>query len=187
MPLTTLDPQTALIVIDLQKGIVSSSFIHAIDDVVKRSRALIETFRTQGLPVVLVNVAGGAPGRTEQPPRQKILPEGWTDLIPELGHQPSDIVVTKRTWGAFANTDLEFRLKAKGITQVVITGVATGTGVEATARQAYEQGFNVTLAIDAMTDLRPEAHEYSLRHVFPRLGETGSTQDVLDLLAKRSA
>jgi nicotinamidase-related amidase len=48
-------------------------------------------------------------------------------------------------------------------------------------------GFNVTLATDAMTDVRPEAHEYSLKHVFPRLGETGSTQDVLDLLAKRSA
>jgi nicotinamidase-related amidase len=73
------------------------------------------------------------------------------------------------------------------VTQVVLAGVATGTGVEATARQAYEAGFNVTLAVDAMTDVRPEAHEYSLRHVFPRLGETGSTQDVLDLLAKRSA
>jgi nicotinamidase-related amidase len=187
VPLTTLDPQTALIIVDLQKGIVSSPFIHPIDDVLKRSRALIDTFRTQGLPVVLVNVAGGAPGRTQQPPRQRMLPEGWTDLIPELGHQPSDIVVTKRTWGAFASTDLEAQLKAKGVTQVVITGVATGTGVEATARQAYEQGFNVTLAIDAMTDLRPEAHEYSVTNVFPRLGETGSTQDVLDLLAKRSA
>jgi nicotinamidase-related amidase len=187
VPLTTLDPQTALIVIDLQKGIVSSTFIHNIDDVVKRSRALIDAFRTLGLPVVLVNVAGGAPGRTEQPPRQRILIEGWTDLIPELGYQPSDVVVTKRTWGAFAGTDLEAQLKAKGVTQVVITGVATGTGVEATARQAYEAGFNVTLAIDAMTDVRPEAHEYSLKNVFPRLGETGSTQDVLDLLAKRSA
>lgn len=73
------------------------------------------------------------------------------------------------------------------MTQVVLTGVATGTGVEATARQAYEAGFNVTLATDAMTDVRAEAHEYSLKHVFPRLGETGSTQDVLDLLATRSA
>ena len=187
VPLTTLDTQTALIIVDLQKGIVSSRFIHPIDDVVKRSRFLIDTFRTQGLPVVLVNVVGGAPGRTEQPPRQRILLEGWTDLIPELGHQPGDIVVTKRTWGAFASTDLEAQLKAKGVTQVVITGVATGTGVEATARQAYEAGLNVTHATDAMTDVRPEAHEYSLKYVFPRLGETGSTQDLLYLLAKRSA
>jgi nicotinamidase-related amidase len=94
--------------------------------------------------------------------------------------------VTKRTWGAFASTDLEARLKQKGVTQVVVTGVATGTGVESTARQAYEQGFNVALAIDAMTDARPEAHAYSLAHVFPRLGETGTTQQILDLLAARN-
>jgi nicotinamidase-related amidase len=74
------------------------------------------------------------------------------------------------------------RLKACGATQVVIAGVATGTGVESTARQAYEQGFNVTLAIDAMTDLRPAAHDYSIANVFPRLGETGSTQAIVDLL-----
>ncbi|MEJ0040896.1 MAG: isochorismatase family protein [Rhizomicrobium sp.] len=95
--------------------------------------------------------------------------------------------MTKRTWGAFASTDLEERLKALGVTQVVIVGIATGTGVEATARQAYEQGFNVTLAVDAMTDRRAEAHDYSIAHVFPRLGETGTTQEIIDLLAKRSA
>jgi len=91
--------------------------------------------------------------------------------------------VTKRTWGAFASTDLEAQLKGRGVTQVVIAGVATGTGVESTARQAYEQGFNVTLAIDAMTDMRPEAHDYSIRNVFPRLGETGTTAELLDLLS----
>jgi nicotinamidase-related amidase len=95
--------------------------------------------------------------------------------------------VTKRTWGAFASTDLEARLKALGVTQMVVTGVATGTGVEATARQAYEQGFNVTLVIDAMTDVRPEAHDYSVANVFPRLGETGMTRDVLDRLERRGA
>lgn len=95
--------------------------------------------------------------------------------------------MTKRTWGAFASTDLENRLKAMGVTQVVVTGVATGTGVESTARQAYEHGFNVTLALDAMTDARPEAHDYSIKNVFPKLGETGTAQDIIDLLATRSA
>nr|WP_233543936.1 isochorismatase family protein [Salinisphaera sp. Q1T1-3] len=93
--------------------------------------------------------------------------------------------MTKRTWGAFAGTDLTERLRALGVTQVIVTGVATGTGVEATARQAYEAGFNVTLPIDAMTDLRAQAHDYSVAHVFPRLGETGSTDDVLALLPDR--
>ena len=185
MPLTTLDPSTTLIVIDLQKGIVNGNFIHPIGDIIDRTRALIDVFRAKNLPVVLVNVAGRPPGRTEQGPRSNIsFSEGWTDLLPQLDQQPSDIVVTKRSWGAFATTDLEAQLKARGVTQVVVAGVVTSGGVEATARQAYEQGFNVTLALDAMTDLRGEAHEYSIRNVFPRLGETGSTEEILSLLER---
>ena len=183
MAVTTLDPRTALIVVDLQKGIIAAPFVHSINEVVAQARALADAFRQRGLPVVLVNVAGGAPGRTEQPPRNlAAMPADWTDFIPEIGQQPGDIVVTKRTWGAFASTDLEVRLKTAGVTQVVVTGVATGTGVEATARQAYEAGFNVTLAIDAMTDGRAAAHDHSLAHVFPRLGETGTARDIIALL-----
>jgi len=188
MPLTLLDPNTALIVIDLQKGIVSGNFIHPIADIIDRTRALIDVFRAKNLPVVLVNVAGRAPGRTEQGPRaSQTSAEGWTDLLPQLDRQPSDIAVTKRSWSAFATTDLEAQLKTRGVTQVVVAGVATSVGVEATARQAYEQGFNVTLALDAMTDLREEAHDYSIRNVFPRLGETWSTQEIISLLEKRSS
>ena len=187
MALTTLDPKTALIVVDLQRGIVGLPAIHPIGDIIARAQALAEAFRECDLPVVLVNVAGGAPGRTEQPRQTGSRPEGWTDLTPELNQQPGDIVVTKRTWGAFASTDLEVLLKARDVTQVVIAGVATATGVEATARQAYEAGFNVSLALDAMTDLRPEAHDYSIRNVFPRLGETGTTAEIVDLLSGRSA
>jgi nicotinamidase-related amidase len=185
MAITELDTNTALIIVDLQKGIVGYPFIHPIDGIVDRSRALLDAFRKHGLPVVLVNVAGFAPGRTERPRRSEPLPPEWADLIPELDQQPSDLVVTKRTWGAFANTDLEDRLKTLGVTQVVITGVATGTGVESTARQAYEHGFNVTLAVDAMTDANPEAHGYSIHTVFPKLGETGTAQEIIDRLETR--
>ena len=185
--LTTLDPNTAIVVIDLQKGLVALPTVHPAADIISRARSLADAFRARGLPVVLVNVAGGAPGRTEQKRPTGPVPDGWTDLVAELDRQPGDIVVTKRTWGAFAGTDLERQLKARGVTQVVIAGVATGTGVEATARQAYEAGFNVTLAIDAMTDTRPEAHDYSIAKIFPRLGETGTTQEINDLLDKRSA
>jgi nicotinamidase-related amidase len=188
MPLTTLDPITALIVIDLQKGIVNGSFVPPIGEVIDRTRALIDVFRARNLPVVLVNVAGRPQGRTEQGPRSNTsMSEGWADLLPQLDQRPSDIVVTKRSWGAFATTDLESQLKARGVTQVVVTGVATSVGVEATARQAYEQGFHVTLAFDAMTDIREEAHEYSLKKVFPRVGETGSTEEIISLLERRSS
>ena len=188
MPLTALDRNAALIVVDLQGGIVAGNFLHPIGDIVAQTRALLDVFRAKNLPVVLVNVAGRAPGRTEQGSRGNVsFSEGWTDLLPELDRQPSDIVVTKRSWGAFATTDLERQLKARGITQVVVTGVATSGGVEATARQAYEQGFNVTLALDAITDAREEAHVYCLRNVFPRVGETGSTQEIISLLEQGSA
>ena len=183
MPLTTLDPGTALIVVDLQKGIVGGSFVPSIGEVIDRTRALLDAFRAKKLPVVQVNVAGRAPGRTAQRARGNLsFAEGWTDLLPQLDQQPSDLLVTKRSWGAFATTDLERQLKARGVTQVVVTGVATSGGVEATARQAYEQGFNVTLALDAMTDLRQDAHEYSITNVFPRVGETGSTEEILSML-----
>jgi nicotinamidase-related amidase len=182
MPLTKLDTATALIVIDLQKGIAGLPTVHPIGEVLKHAGALAEAFRSHGLPVVLVNVDGAAPGRTEQAPRIRDFPAGWTDLVPELNRQPEDHTVTKRTWGAFTNTGLGEHLKKLDVTQVVIAGVSTSAGVESTARQAHELGFNVTLAVDAMTDTNSDAHIDSVTRIFPRLGETGTTRDVIDLL-----
>jgi len=184
MALTMLDPATALIVVDLQNGIAA---MHPIEAVIAQARMLLDAFRGHGLPVVLVNVAGGAPGRTEQVRPVRAFPPGWTDFVPGLGQQASDHVVAKRTWGAFTGTDLEPHLKRLGVTQVVIAGVATSVGVESTARHAYELGFNVTLAVDAMTDLSAEAHDYSVGRIFPKLGETGTVAEIVALLdARRS-
>lgn len=182
MPVTALDPKTALIIVDLQKGIVGFETAHPAENVIRNSRRLADAFRERGLPVVLVNVDGGAPGRTERPRPSGTWPADFAELVPELRQQPGDIVVTKRTWGAFASSDLEQRLKSLGVTQVVVTGIATTAGVESTARQAYEAGFNVTLATDAMTDMSREAHDCSVANIFPRLGETGTTDDILSLL-----
>jgi len=182
MAVAELDARTALVLVDLQKGIVGMPTVHAMDGVVKNARALAAAFRRRGLPVVLVNVAGGAPGRAEQTRGLGALPDGWTDLVPELDRQPSDHVVTKRTWGAFTNTDLDEHLKGRGVTQIALAGVSTSAGVESTARHAVELGFNVTLASDAMTDMNLDAHTNSLMRIFPRLGETGTTREIIDLL-----
>src|SRR5271163_4014782 len=107
MAVTTLDAQTALIVIDLQRGIVALPTAHPVHQVVKHAAALADAFRRHGLPVVLVNVDGAAPGRTEQARRITQFPPGSTDILPELNPHPQDHRVTKRTWGAFTNTDLE--------------------------------------------------------------------------------
>jgi nicotinamidase-related amidase len=184
---TTIDPKTALVVIDLQNGIVSLPTVHPIGDVVKRAGALADTFRRHSLPVVLVNVDAGPPGRTEQARRTRDFPAGSTDLISELNQQPRDHLVTKRTWGAFTNTDLDAHLKSLGVTQVVIVGVATSAGVESTARHAHELGFNVVLAVDAMTDTNSDAHDNGVARILPRLGETGSTSEIIDLLENSSA
>jgi nicotinamidase-related amidase len=160
---------------------------HSTAEVIKHARTLADAFRRHGLPVVLVNVAGGAPGRAEQTRSTQGFPAGWSDLVPELDQQPTDHTVTKQTWGAFSNTGLNEHLKTLGVTQVVIAGVATSIGVESTARQAHELGYHVTLTIDAMTDMNADAHANSTTRIFPRLGETGTTQDVVVLLDKRGA
>ncbi|WP_321787159.1 isochorismatase family protein [Burkholderia pyrrocinia] len=187
MSATRLDTNTALVVVDLQKGIAALPTAHPVAPVIAHTRVLLDAFRSRGLPVVLVNVAGGAPGRTQQQVRLDTLPADWTELVPELNRQPGDHVVTKKTWGAFTGTGLDAHLKAAGVTQIVLTGIATSIGVESTARQAHELGYNVTLAVDAMTDLNANAHVNSVECVFPRLGETGSTQDIVALLDRRGA
>ena len=185
MGITTLDPHTALLLIDLQKGIVAYPTVHPIKPVLAHAGELARAFRRHRLPVVLVNVDGGAPGRIEQLMRGGERAADWTELVPELGRQPDDITLTKRTWGAFASTELASRLKTLGVTQLVIAGVATSIGVESSARQAYESGFNVTLALDAMTDMSAQAHENSVERIFPRLGETGTTAEIVELLDRR--
>ncbi len=187
MTATTLDPKTALVVIDLQNGIVALPLAHQPGPVVEQSVKLLDAFRAKKLPVVLVNVAGMAPGRNEQPHSGGELPADWADLIPELKQQPSDLLVTKRSWCAFTGTDLDARLKAAGVTQIVLCGIATSIGVESTARVAHALGYNVTLVRDAMADLKAEAHEHSFKVIFPRLGETTTTQEVIALLDRTHA
>lgn len=185
MPVSVLDSNTALVVIDLQKGLAGMPTAHPFDAVVDHASRLADAFRHRKLPVVLVNVAGRAPGRAEQQPNLGNVPRDWTEFLPQLNQQPKDHIVTKRTWGAFTNTDLEGYLRDIDVTQIVLAGVATSIGVESTARTAYEFGFNVVLALDAMTDRSPEAHENSVTRIFPRLGETGTSQEIIELLDKK--
>lgn len=186
MALTTLDPKTALVVIDLQKGMLFAPVVHPFAEIVQRASTLADAFRRHALPVVLVNVTGGPQGRTERPRRITELPPEFSDILPELNQQPQDHGVTKRTPGAFTHTDLEAYLKGQGVTQIVLVGVSTTSGVESTARHAFELGFNVSFAIDAMSDLDAEAHANSVQRIFPKLGETGTTQEIIDLLAGRA-
>ncbi|MCL2553461.1 MAG: isochorismatase family protein [Actinomycetia bacterium] len=204
MALTTLDPTCALVVIDLQKGIVSARTGPPVTAAVRQAAQLAGGFRRHGLPVVLVNVTGRAPGRTDagrteagrtdagrteagrtEAGRSGIgaaLPGGWADLIDELDVRPTDHLITKRRRSAFHDTGLDTLLRDLGVTQVVLAGIATGSGVESTARAAADHGYHVVLATDAMTDPDADAHRHSVARVFPKLGETTTTAEVLDMM-----
>jgi nicotinamidase-related amidase len=186
MPLTTLDPTPALVVIDLQKGIVSDSVAH----VVPNAAALARAFREYALPVMLVNVTGRAPGRTDAHIRAShgstgTLPASWADIVDELDPQPGDHLITKRRRSAFHDTGLDTLLRDLGVTQIVLAGVSTSSGVESTARSGHDHGYHVVLATDAMADPDPVSHRHSLERVFPKLSETATSAEIIDVVTRR--
>ncbi|MFD4945433.1 hydrolase [Streptomyces sp. NPDC058239] len=189
MPITKLDAGTALVLIDLQNAMVGAPCVpYSGAEIVARAAELAEAFRKVGAPVVLVRVteaedkADGAPGRKDAPSYAGAMPAGWDEIVEDLSGHPGDILVTKRNWGAFYGTDLDLQLRRRGITQIVLTGIATSIGVESTARNAHELGYHVTLATDAMADMSPEAHSNSIERIFPLLGECGTVGEIVELL-----
>lgn len=181
MPLSHLDKNSALIVVDMQKGIVGLPTAHPADQITANNAKLARSFRARGLPVVLVNVKGTAPGRIAMSHNYQ-LPPDWADLVPELEEHPDDHKVTKLQWGAFHGTSLDQFLRRRGVTQVVLSGIATSIGVESTARNAHDHGYHVALVVDAMTDLDPISHQHSVEKIFPRLGQTTTTEELLTIL-----
>lgn len=188
MPATALDPRTALVVIDLQRGIAAFPTVHPMRDVIANTVRLAEAFRRAKLPVVLVNVAFSADGgdvlrpRTQVPPRALPTDAEFSELLPEVGPRPGDLLVTKRQGNAFHGTELDLQLRRRRVTGIVLTGVSTSNGVDNTARAAYERGYNVTFASDAITDMDAVVHELVMQKFFPRTGEIDTTEAILALL-----
>lgn len=188
---TALDTNTALILIDLQKAIVQMPVVAPIGEVLANANKLLAAFRQAGLPVVLVTVdpAGFKPGlRSEAPgPARGAYPPEALALTPEIEPVPGDIRITKHSWGAFYNTGLDEALRQRGVTGLVLAGVATSIGIESTARAAHERGYNLTFARDAMTDRVASAEENSLRVIFPRIGEIDTTAAIIWVLEEGRA
>jgi nicotinamidase-related amidase len=181
--------KTGLVVIDLQKGVTSFECQpYDVKTVVANSSELAKAFRRHTMPVFLVRVVI-SPGTALQPlsdttmPARGDRPSDWSDIVPELGPEPSDVVITKKQWGAFYGTDLELRLRRGGLDTIVLTGIATTYGVESTARFAYEYGFQQIFAEDAMSDRSKEAHTNAVEFVLKRMGRVRKTADILQALA----
>jgi nicotinamidase-related amidase len=184
--LTLPAANTALILIDLQKGIVGMpTEPHSGTAVLAAGRQLAGRFRAAGAPVVLVNVAfspdfGDALKAPVDQPRQLPpggFPDGWTELAAGLA-EPSDLRITKRQWGAFYGTELDLQLRRRGVTTVVIGGIATNIGVESTARAAHEHGYAVVLAEDATTGRSADMHAFAFERIFPLLGRVAKAGEI---------
>jgi nicotinamidase-related amidase len=186
MPLTKLDDHAALILIDLQKGILGIPTVHPAAEIVRRAAQLARAFRERRLPVVLVNVTAIAPGRAEMSHRNFSPPPEWSELAPELGRQASDFLVSKQRVGAFLGTPLDEYLRKHHVTQIFLAGVSTSGGVESTGRNAHDLGYNVVFVVDAMTDRDENVHRNSVEKIFPRMGEIATTENVLKMLNETS-
>lgn len=178
--------KTALVVIDLQKGVVAMTTLpYAAGAVIKNSAALAEAFRRNNMPVFLVHVNMSADGKDKLRPNADVqwpeqpLPPEWSDIVPEMGPKPGDIVITKRQWGAFYGTELDLELRRRGITTIVLCGIATNIGVESTARFAYEYGYQQIFAEDAMAAISADEHTFPITKTFPRMGLVKKTQEIL--------
>jgi len=181
---------TALVVIDLQRGIVSRDVApHTAADVVARGAQLARRFRAAGATVVLVRVTPSPDRRDQLRPNadQPLasgapMPADWADLVPELGLQANDIVITKRQWGAFHGTELDLQLRRRGVKTIVLCGISTNIGVESTARNAFELGYEQVFAEDACASFGADAHRFTMANIFPRIGRVRSTAEVLAAL-----
>ena len=181
------DNAAALVVIDLQKGIVSQNTVpRTAAEVIGNAAALAGIFRTRSLPVFLVRVTP-SPDRKDAlrpiadlviPPRWTTIPD-WSELVPEMNRQESDFVITKRQWGAFHGTELDLQLRRRGITTIVLCGISTDIGVESTARVAYEYGYQLVFAEDAMASMSLTGHNHAIQEIFPRIGRVRSTSVIL--------
>ena len=182
---TTLDPATALVLIDLQHGITALPTAHPSEQIVARCAQLADAFRANDKLVVATRVAFARDGgdviktRTaESPTDSKQVPD-YVDLRSEVGLSDRDIVVTKHGWSPFYGTELDLELRRRKITGIVLAGISTSIGVESTARAANERGYELTIVTDAVTDTSERAHLNSLEVIFPRIAELATTQEVL--------
>ena len=186
---TTLDPATALVLIDLQHGITALPTTQPADEIVARCARLADAFRATDKLVVASRVAFAADGgdviktRTaESPTNGKQVPD-YGEIRTEVGLSDRDLVVTKHGWNAFYGTDLDLELRRRKVTGIVLAGISTSIGVESAARAANERGYELTIVTDAVTDTSERAHLNSLEVIFPRIAELATTQEVLTALA----
>ena len=176
-PAMTDRPTTALLVMDMQNGIVERFG----DAVLEPAARAIAAARGAGVTVVYVRVAFRA-GHPEISPRNRTFAalrdagalgqdDAATAIHPALAPQAGDVVVVKRRVSAFAGSDLDLVLRAGGVDALALCGIATSGVVLSTLRQAADLDYRLTVLRDACADADDEVHRVLLDKVFPRQAE----------------
>ena len=131
-------PNTALLVVDVQNGVVGGAY--ARDAVVSNIRHLVERARQERVPVVWVQHSG-----------DEELVEGSPDwqIVPELTPDQSEPLIGKRYGDSFEATDLEDVLAGLGVGRLVVTGAETDACIRSTLHGAFTRGYDTTLVGDA--------------------------------------
>jgi nicotinamidase-related amidase len=186
--LTIDKAKTALVVIDLQKGIIAQQTKpYLAQDVIANASKLVDSFRKNDMPVFLVHVMITKETMLKVLSDESFLSSlspspDWSEFVPEMSPTSKDIVITKRQWGAFYGTDLELQLRRRGMNTIVLCGISTDFGVESTARFAYEYGFQQIFAEDAMASRSEEQHNAAVNFIFKRIGRVRKTDEILKAL-----
>jgi len=187
-----LEPsRTALVLIDLQRGIVSMpAEPRSPAEVVGHAAQLVKAIRAAGGTVVLVHVTRSPDGKdglkpiTDTPAYTggRAIAPGWSEIVPELEPEIADVVIAKHQWGAFYGTELDLQLRRRGVDTIVLGGISTNVGVETTARDAYERGYQQVFVEDSMSAREAGEHRHTVETLFPRIGRVRSTEEVLAAL-----
>lgn len=178
---------TALVSIDMQTSVAHhAAEPHSATEVVTRIASMIEPARAAGALPVFVRTTflpdesdNLGPNLDVKRPRYPHRIENWDQLVPEMDRRINEPVVNKKSFNAFYGSDLDLQLRRRGIKTIVLAGISTNFGVEGTGRNAYDHGYDVIFVRDAMAAGTAEAHEASLKYVFPYIGRVRSTDEII--------
>lgn len=98
-------------------------------------------------------------------------------IHPDLGTVEDDIIVNKKRVSAFSGSDLEMILRAKNISHLVLTGIATSGIVLSTVREAFDKDYQLTVLSDGCKDMDEEAHQLLIQKLFPKKTEVMTIGD----------
>ena len=191
-PLNLSARTTALVLIDMQKGILAAKTApHSTGQIIGNAVSLAQSLHAAGGLLVRVHVGvasnfADAPAQPVDKPAEmpsEGLPPDFSEFAPEIAALPADVTILKRQWGAFYGTELDLQLRRRGVTTVILAGLTTSFGVETTVREGWQHNYAVVVAEDACTDTDASLHRSSVQNILPHIARVRQTREIIAALA----